>query len=159
MPNSPGTVSKILWHFTGGPVWNGMDHRPSRELKPAEDGYKALVGILTSKELRLGRSPERLDVTLPTVERLGIGPDKQHIYKEDVRPYLFMPVCCLADIPIMHLSYHADRYGKVAIGYHREGFARRFQPRILSASEFGRVEGAISNNPLPGFHWWTRPFL
>src|SRR5262249_37193027 len=22
MPASPGTVSKILWHFTGGPIWD-----------------------------------------------------------------------------------------------------------------------------------------
>ena len=29
-------------------------------------------------------------------------------------------VCCLADIPIMHLSYHAGRYGKIAIGFHRD---------------------------------------
>ena len=29
-------------------------------------------------------------------------------------------VCCLADIPIGHLSYHAQRYGKFAIGFHRE---------------------------------------
>jgi hypothetical protein len=124
MPSSPGTVSKILWHFTGGPMWDGMAYRPSRELKPVEDAYAALVGIIKSKELRLGSSAERLDVTLPTVERLGIGPDKRHVHKEASRPYRLMPVCCLADIPIMHLSYHASRYGKIAIGYHRESVVR-----------------------------------
>ena len=30
------------------------------------------------------------------------------------------PVCCLADIPIVHLGYHAERYGKIAIGFHRK---------------------------------------
>jgi hypothetical protein len=120
MLSSPGTVSKILWHFPGGPIWNGMDYRPSRKLKPTEDAYTATIGILESKELRLGKAAERLDVTLPTVERIGIGPDKQHIYKEGTRAYLFSPVCCLADIPIMHLSYHEKRYGKIAIGFHRQ---------------------------------------
>jgi hypothetical protein len=28
--------------------------------------------------------------------------------------------CCLADIPIRHLKYHAARYGEIAIGFHRE---------------------------------------
>lgn len=124
MPSSPGTVSKILWHFTGGPKWDGMAYRPSRELKPVEDAYNALVGILKSKELRLGGSAERLDVTLPEVERLGIGPNKIYNFKESTRPYLFAKVCCVADIPIMHLGYHAARYGKMAIGYHRESVVR-----------------------------------
>jgi len=30
------------------------------------------------------------------------------------------PVVCLADIPIIHLSYHAQRYGEIAIGFHRK---------------------------------------
>jgi len=124
MLSSPGTVSKILWHFTGGPKWDGLAHRPSTELKPAEDAYKALVGILTSKELRIGTFQERLDVTQPEVQRYGIGNDKWHEITESTRPYLFMPVCCLADIPIMHLGYHSHRYGKIAIGYHRESVWR-----------------------------------
>src|SRR5262249_47276954 len=33
-------------------------------------------------------------------------------------------ICSLADIPIMHLSYHARRYGKIAIGFHREAAIR-----------------------------------
>jgi Putative abortive phage resistance protein AbiGi, antitoxin len=124
MPSSPGTVSKILWHFTGGPKWDGRTYRPSPELKPAEDGYRALVGILKSKEVRLGSSPERLDVTLPEMQRLGIGEYRRHTIQATTRAFHFMPVCCLADIPIMHLGYHADRYGRIAIGYHRESILR-----------------------------------
>ena len=30
------------------------------------------------------------------------------------------PVCCLADIPIAHLRYHENRYGRFAIGFHRD---------------------------------------
>src|SRR5271166_2000236 len=41
------------------------------------------------------------------VQRLGIGPHKTHIVQESTRTFLAMPVYCLADIPIMHLSYHA----------------------------------------------------
>ena len=65
-------------------------------------------------------SKKRIDVTLTEVQRLGIGPNKTHIVQESTRTFLAMPVCCLADIPIMHLGYHANRYGKIAIGYHRE---------------------------------------
>lgn len=124
MLTSPGTVSKILWHFTGGPRWNGRDYRPPEELKPEKDAYEAVVGILRSKELRLGASPERLDVTLPTVGKPDIGPDGNPIPRESKRAYLYMPVCCVADIPIMHLGYHAERYGKFAIGYHRQSVLR-----------------------------------
>ena len=30
------------------------------------------------------------------------------------------PACCLSDIPIAHLAYHAYRYGKFAVGFHRD---------------------------------------
>ena len=39
------------------------------------------------------------------------------------------PVCCVADIPVAHLSYHAGRYGKIAIGFHRDAPVRaHFNP-------------------------------
>jgi hypothetical protein len=34
MPSSPGTVSKILWHFTGGPRWNEVEKRQEATPKP-----------------------------------------------------------------------------------------------------------------------------
>jgi hypothetical protein len=33
-------------------------------------------------------------------------------------------VCCISDIPIAHLAYHAQRYGKFAIGFHRDSVIR-----------------------------------
>lgn len=39
------------------------------------------------------------------------------------------PVCCLSDIPIAHLSYQAKRYGKIAIGFHRDAVVKHgFNP-------------------------------
>ena len=35
-----------------------------------------------------------------------------------------VPVCCLAEIPVEHLSYHAKRYGKIGIGFHRDAAIR-----------------------------------
>ena len=54
MTSRPGTVSKILWHFTGGPKWCSKSNKQLEELKPATQGYNALKEILTSKELRVG---------------------------------------------------------------------------------------------------------
>ena len=39
MPSSPGTVSKILWHFTGGPRWNDVEKRQEKEPKSIEEAY------------------------------------------------------------------------------------------------------------------------
>jgi hypothetical protein len=62
MPSSPGTVSKILWHFTGGALREPPFYRPQSTLKSPEDSFKGIVSILKSKELRLGGGPERIDV-------------------------------------------------------------------------------------------------
>ncbi len=38
-------------------------------------------------------------------------------------------VCCLSDIPIAHLSYQVKRYGKIAVGFHREAVVKHgFNP-------------------------------
>jgi len=78
------------------------------------------VAILASKELRIGRLQERIDVEMREAQRLGIGEHRTVTFRNVTRPLLFAPVCCLADIPVIHLGYHAGRYGKIAIGYHRE---------------------------------------
>ena len=41
MNGTPGTVSKILWHFTGGPRWNSELNRQEQEPKPAEEACEA----------------------------------------------------------------------------------------------------------------------
>jgi hypothetical protein len=42
-------------------------------------------------------------------------------------------VCCVADVPVIHLSYFAERYGKFAIGFHRDAAIRHgFNPVFYS---------------------------
>jgi len=119
MPSSPGTVSKILWHFTGGPRWNEVEKRQEATPKPVDDAHAALVGILSSRTLNLGSYQEVVPITVQELKSDGEG-----AYLEVLSPHTekltSVKVCCLADIPIGHLSYHAQRYGKFAIGFHRE---------------------------------------
>lgn len=43
------------------------------------------------------------------------------------------PICCLSDIPSPHLRYHAYRYGKFAIGFHRDAAIRAgFNPVLYT---------------------------
>jgi hypothetical protein len=118
-PGAPGTVSKILWHFTGGPKWNAEDKRQEGEPKPPSEAYAALLGILGDRQLRLGNYREVVKVTEPIVRydrlagKLVREGDKIILYES-------APVCCVSDIPVAHLSYHAERYGKVAVGFHRD---------------------------------------
>ena len=120
MLSSPGTVSRILWHFTGGPTWNVVENRQENEPKPTEDAYSALVNILKSPELRIGGYREVIQAILPRIQRLD-PVTKDVIEEANVRRQISSaPVCCLADIPVIHLNYHAERYGKVAIGFHRD---------------------------------------
>ena len=132
MAQPPGTVSKILWHFTGGPKWNTTKNCQERKPKPAAEAYGALLSILGSKEFRLGEYHEVVKVRLPKLRY-----NKQTRKKEErtnrVVEMRSSPVCCLSDIPIAHLSYHAARYGKIAIGFHREAAVRHgFNPVFYS---------------------------
>lgn len=116
----PGTVSKILWHFTGGPKWNTTLKRQEKRRKPEGDAYSAFLSILTDKKLELGQYREVVRVRIPQ-----FGPRNKKTGKRRVLKYTFeemqsSPVCCLSDIPIAHLSYQAKRYGRIAIGFHRD---------------------------------------
>jgi hypothetical protein len=124
MVEIPGTVSQILWHFTGGPTWNEVEKRQNVAPKSAADAYRALNGILRSRELRLGSFKEVVRVLIPEVRRRDPKTKKVNIERDVMRTLKSCPVCCLADIPIMHLSYHAARYGKFAIGFHRDAAIR-----------------------------------
>jgi Putative abortive phage resistance protein AbiGi, antitoxin len=124
MPSSPGTVSKILWHFTGGPRWNEEKKRQEKRRKSVKEAYNALVGILKSRELRIGQYKEVVNVIVPHVRIRDPDTDKFEMHYNVPRTLVSAPVCCLADIPIMHLNYHADRYGRIAIGFHREAVIR-----------------------------------
>jgi len=146
----PGTVSKILWHFTGGPAWNARLRRQARDPKHPASAYKALIAILTGRELRLGSYREIVTVEKPRRHRLRGAVTLQRAAR--IRQLQSSPVCCLADVPIMHLSYLASRYGKFAIGFHRDAAMRHgFNPVFytLQNSElirslyggFGRISG------------------
>lgn len=116
----PGTVSKILWHFTGGPLWDAETNKQLAELKPAASGYDALCSILKSHQLRVGAYHEIVKVVVPnkTVYDPETRTRVEHTnYEITVSS---SPVCCVADIPLQHLGYHAQRYGKIAVGFHRE---------------------------------------
>ena len=126
---APGTVSRILWHFTGGPTWDMAKDRQDKRRKSDEAAYEALVSILKSKELRIGHYKEVVKVKLPTLEKFDPS-KKKRVHRSNVWVTLASaPVCCLADIPIAHLSYHASRYGKFAIGFHRDSAVKaNFNP-------------------------------
>lgn len=129
MVEIPGTVSQILWHFTGGPRWNEAEKRQNVEPKPAADAYTALNAILRAKELRLGSYREVVKVRVPEIRKRDPKTKKIVIERDVLRSLTSCAVCCLADIPIMHLSYHAARYGKFAIGFHRQSaIAAGFNP-------------------------------
>ncbi len=121
---SPGTVSKILWHFTGGPTWNPKTKRQNAVPKPAADAYANLKSVLQSGELRLGTYKEVVKVII--AERRIFNPEtrKAEIKRNVPVEVESSSVCCLADIPAPHLRYHAYRYGRFAIGFHRDAVIR-----------------------------------
>jgi hypothetical protein len=129
--NTPGTVSKILWHFTGGPAWNDREERQDRRRKPASAAYDALLSILNSRQIRLGSYSEVVKVR---VRGRVYDPAKRAARWQTLMTTIrSAPVCCLADIPITHLSYHARRYGKFAIGFHRNAVIKHgFNPVLYT---------------------------
>ena len=116
----PGTVSKILWHFTGGPLWDAETNKQLTQLKPAKSGYDALCAILSSRELRVGSYHEIVKLVLPTKTVYDIEKRARVERKNYEITVRSSPVCCVADIPLQHLGYHAQRYGKIALGFHRD---------------------------------------
>jgi hypothetical protein len=133
LSGSPGTVSKILWHFTGGPTWNSKLNKQNKRPKPGKDAYASLTSILEEKRLRLGNYREIVSVTLPDRLVLDAETKESRIEKgakEDIESAV---VCCVADIPIMHLAYLAPRYGKFAIGFYRDALIRHgFNPVLYT---------------------------
>ena len=129
----PGTVSKILWHFTGGPKWNSSTDRQETRRKPAPDAYKAFTSILRAKELRVGGYAELARVIIKERHRYDRSTGQKIIEKDVPVVVRSAPVCCLADIPIAHLRYHENRYGRFAIGFHRDAAVRHsFNPVLYT---------------------------
>jgi hypothetical protein len=148
---TPGTVSKILWHFTGGPRWNVVAEQQDARRKPPDAAFDALVAILKSRELRLGQYHEvvRVSVTGRTYSK------ESRKFKERrmLTTLRSAPVCCLADIPIAHLSYHAKRYGKFALGFHRPAVVKHgFNPVLYTPTAADVIEvlhAAFSHTEYP----------
>ncbi len=125
----PGTVSQILWHFTGGPLWNAKQARQHRQPKPAHRAYANLVSILRTRELRLGSYREVVRVRASQTGRYNAISRSFQLQRSPLATFSSVPICCLADVPLIHLSYLASRYGKFAIGFHRrEVVAHGFNP-------------------------------
>ena len=67
MSGSPGTVSKILWHFTGGPKWDAKMNCQENHPKPTRQAYDALVSILKDRELKIGNYKEIIKLKVPVI--------------------------------------------------------------------------------------------
>jgi hypothetical protein len=119
VPQMPGTVSNVLWHFTGGPKWDAATGKQGTSRKSATKAYEALVGILEAKELRIGAYKEVVKVRVEKVRTWDKKAKKYRIDHDVMQTLESAPVGCLTDIPIRHLAYHATRYGQFAIGFHR----------------------------------------
>ena len=117
---SPGTVSKILWHFTGGPMWNLAKGRQHEIPKPAKEAYQNLKSILKDREIRLGNYRNVVRVVVPKLRKYNSQRKRVDTLVNFAIDIESSPVCCLADIPAPHLRYHSYRYGKFAIGFRRE---------------------------------------
>ncbi|MCL1161593.1 abortive infection system antitoxin AbiGi family protein [Shewanella chilikensis] len=132
----PGTVSKILWHFTGGPQWDSKKNKQLKKLKPAVQGYDALKAILDSKELRVGNYQEIVKVIVPEKRSYNLETKKVEIRNNVPVTVKSKPVCCVADIPLQHLAYHSNRYGKIAIGFHRDSIVKAgFNPVLYTLED------------------------
>src|SRR4030042_2524099 len=121
---SPGTVSKILWHFTGGPIWNSKTKKQSTTPKPASKAYENLKSILRSKEIHLGTYKEVVRAIIPKQRKFNPATKKMEVRENVPVDIESSSICCLSDIPAPHLHYHAYRYGKFALGFHRDAVIR-----------------------------------
>ncbi|MES2138316.1 MAG: abortive infection system antitoxin AbiGi family protein [Bacteroidota bacterium] len=128
----PGTVSKILWHFTGGPERDGS-HNQKTQPKDAKVSYEILKLILQSKFLKLSSKEEIIKVIIPKETNFDKIEKKRIVSYNVEKRIKSSKVFCLADIPIQHLEYHAQRYGKIAIGFYRETIIKKeFNPVLYS---------------------------
>jgi hypothetical protein len=148
-PRSPGTVSKILWHFTGGPIWKSDAKRQSDEPKRPAEAYKNLCSILKTRQLRLGSYQEVAKIMLPRRRELDPKTGKYVVRENVPAEIVSSPVCCLSDIPAAHLGYHAYRYGRFAVGFHRASAVNHgFNPVLYSLETTGVIRSIYD-----GFVW------
>ena len=128
---SPGTVSRILWHFTGGPKWDR--EKDILVPKTLEEAFAGLKAILESKVLKISNYTEPLIISAPGDIYINKETGKRFHDEDEVYTVGTSPICCLSDIPLQHLPYHAKRYGKCAIGFYRESAIRHgFNPVLYT---------------------------
>jgi hypothetical protein len=90
-----------------------------KRIKQPDDAFANLKSIIRSRTLKIGGFREVVNVVLPTMKEYSPS-QKQVIETKNKQITMHSsPVCCLADIPTVHLAYHAARYGRFAIGFHR----------------------------------------
>ncbi len=142
---NPGTVSKILWHFTGGPGWDNIANKQKEDPKANPKAFEILNAILKSSHLRLSSYTELVKVIIPRSYSFDRKTRKRIELKNVPRQIKSSKIVCLADIPIQHLAYHAQRYGKFAIGFHRESAIKNeFNPVFYSLSNTKVVNSIYS---------------
>jgi hypothetical protein len=124
----PGTVSEILWHFTGGPIWDEQHQKQSNICKSARVAFKNIVNILRTMELRLGNYREIARNIIEEQKIFDLDIMQEKIEKNVPIIFESLPISCVAEIPIQHLSYHSKRYGKYAIGFRRNSLLKQFRP-------------------------------
>lgn len=114
-------------------MWLEQQGRQGEKPKSPARAYRNLKSILESQELRLGSYKEIVRVVIPFVSELNRS-TRKFVKKKNVSTEISSaPVCCLSDIPVQHLGYHAARYGKFAIGFHRAAVVQHgFNPVFYS---------------------------
>lgn len=133
---SPGTVSKILWHFTGGPTWNAKTKKQNATPKASETAYANLKSILRSGTLQLGDYREVVRVILPERREIDAKTKALKLHRNVPIDIESSPICCVSDIPAPHLGYHSYRYGKFALGFHRDAVIRAgFNPVLYTLED------------------------
>lgn len=155
----PKTHSEILWHFTGGPLWNSKKSLQSTKLKPQKNASEILVSILKSKVLRIGNYHEVINCSvLPSYKFYNKQTNRMVTKKGLTVTVKTSPVCCVADIPETELFHHAKRYGKFAVGFKRESLLKAgFNPVFYTLddtkiiSNFYNAQNALEQSDV-GIH-------
>lgn len=129
--SQPMTHSDILWHFTGGPRWSLRQNKQLNRKKSNKEAFEALINILRDRELKVGSYHEVVNIRVPEKVEYENG----RIFKK--KNYLVnlatSRVCCVADIPEDGLDHHANRYGKIAIGFKRSSLIKAgFNPVLYT---------------------------
>ena len=86
-----------------------------------------------------GEYKEVVTVSLPDRRRPVLGSKRTEVMRGGPVTIESSPVCCVCDIPAPHLRYHAYRYGRFAVGFHREA---------ISGAGFNPVFYTLTDTPV-----------